>query len=307
MGAIEVREFILRILVSGASGLVGTALSAFLRNKGHEVHALVRHKPDPAKKEVGWDPFAGVLDASRLDGFDSVVHLAGESLASRWTDVKKKAILDSRVRGTRMLSEVVSLLPQKPKVFVSASAVGFYGARGDEVLDESSSPGTGFLPDVCRQWEDAASYARDAGISTVSLRTGIILSSKGGALARMLTPFKWGAGGVVGSGKQWMSWISLTDEAAAIHHALTTDLSGPVNLTAPNPVTNGEFTKTLGKVLGRPAVFPLPGFVVKLLFGEMGDELLLKGQKVLPKKLTVSGFRFFHPDLESALRFELGD
>ncbi len=297
----------LRVLISGASGLIGSALSAHLKGAGHEVHALVRRKPDEAQGEVGWNPYAGVLDSSRLEGFDAVVHLAGDSIAARWTEARRKSIRDSRVRGTKMLAEVVSLLPNKPKVFVSASAIGFYGDRGNEELTERSPIGTGFLPEVCAEWEAGTKPAMEKGIRTVRLRTGIVLSSKGGALAQMLTPFKFGLGGVTGTGRQWMSWISLTDEVAAIHEAIVNpELSGPVNLTSPFPVTNREFTKTLGKVLGRPTLFPLPGFVVKLLFGEMGEKLLLEGQKVLPKKLTDLGFRFSYSDLESALRFELG-
>jgi uncharacterized protein (TIGR01777 family) len=247
------------------------------------------------------------LDASRLDGLDAVVHLAGESIAGRWTASKRRAIRDSRVKGTAMLAEVVSLLPKGPSVFVSASAVGFYGSRGDESLDESSAPGAGFLPDTCREWEEAAAPARSKGLRTVHLRTGIVLTPEGGALGRMLLPFRMGLGGVVGTGDQWMSWISLTDEVAAIRHVLQTpSLAGPVNLTAPDPVTNRDFTRTLGRVLRRPTVFPLPGFVVKAVFGEMGERLLLEGQRVLPRRLRESGFRFAHPDLETALRSELG-
>jgi uncharacterized protein (TIGR01777 family) len=205
-----------------------------------------------------------------------------------------------------MLAEAVSQLPTRAKVFISASAVGFYGSRGDEPLDETSAPGKGFLADVCRQWEEAAAPARGAGIRTVQLRSGLVLSRKGGVLARVLPPFKMGAGGVVGTGRQWMSWISLTDATAAIQYAIgAAELSGPVNLTAPQPVCNAEFTRTLGTVLGRPRLVPLPAFAVKLLLGEMGDELLLAGQKVLPRKLLDAGFHFAHPDLESALRWEL--
>jgi hypothetical protein len=296
----------MRILISGASGLIGRALTERLRSAGDTVLALVRRQPEASKGEIEWDPDVWVLDSARLLGLDAVVHLAGKPIASRWTEDSKKAIRDSRVRGTRMLAEVVSQLPTRPKVFISASAVGFYGSRGDEVLDETSARGQGFLADVCCQWEEAVAAARDAGIRTVQLRTGLVLSRKGGMLARVLQAFKLGAGGVVGTGRQWMSWISLVDATAAIQHAIgTAELSGPVNLTAPQPVAHAEFTRTLGKVLGRPTLVPLPAFAVKLLFGEMGDELLLTGQKALPRKLLASGFHFAHPDLESALRWEL--
>jgi uncharacterized protein (TIGR01777 family) len=296
----------MRILISGTSGLIGRALTERLRSAGDTVLALVRRQSEESTAEIEWDPDAGVLDSSRLVGLDVVVHLAGKPIASRWTEENKKAIRDSRVRGTRMLAAVVSQLPTRPKVFISASAVGFYGSRGDEALDETSAPGQGFLADVCCQWEEAAAAARDAGIRTVQLRTGLVLSRKGGMLARVLSAFKMGAGGVVGTGRQWMSWISLVDATAAIQHAIgTAELSGPVNLTAPQPVVHAEFTRTMGKVLGRPTLVPLPAFAVKLLFGEMGDELLLTGQKALPRKLLASGFQFAHPDLESALRWEL--
>jgi uncharacterized protein (TIGR01777 family) len=296
----------MRILISGASGLIGRALVERLGSAGDTVRTLVRRKPEESKREIRWDPNAGVLDSSRLDGLDAVVHLAGKPIDSRWTEATKKAIRDSRVRGTKLLAEVVSRLPTRPKVFISASAVGFYGSRGDEVLDETSAPGTGFLADVCRQWEDAAAAARGAGIRTVQLRSGLVLSRKGGMLARVLSPFKMGAGGVVGTGRQWMSWISLDDATAAIQYAIgAAELSGPVNLTAPQPVSNAEFTRTLGKVLGRPTLVTLPAFAVRLLLGELGDELLLAGQKVLPRKLLAAGFRFAHLDIESALRWAL--
>jgi uncharacterized protein (TIGR01777 family) len=294
------------ILISGASGLIGRALTERLRAAGDNVQTLVRRKPKESEGEIAWDPEAGVLDSSRLDGVDAVVHLAGRPIDSRWTEATKQAIRDSRVKGTRMLAEAAARLPTRPKVFICASAVGFYGSRGDELLDEDSSPGQGFLADVCRQWEEAASPARDAGLRTVHLRSGIVLSRRGGMLARVLPPFKIGAGVVVGTGRQWMSWISLADATAAIQYAIAAaDLSGPVNLATAQPVPNAEFTHTLGKILGRPTLLPFPAFAVKLLFGEMGDELLLAGQKVMPKKLLASGFHFAHPDLEPALRWAL--
>ena len=296
----------MRVLISGSSGLIGRSLTERLRSASATVYTLVRRKPEESQNEIGWDSNAGVLDSSRLDGVDAVVHLAGKPIASRWTEETKRAIRDSRVRGTKMLAEAVAQLPRRPKVFIAASAVGFYGSRGDEPLDETSAPGTGFLADVCQEWEEAAAPARDAGIRTVHLRTGLVLSRRGGLLARVLPPFKMGAGGIVGTGRQWLSWISLADATAAIQHAIgTAELSGPVNLTAPQPVPNAEFARTLGKILGRPTLVPVPAFAVRLLLGEMGDELMLSGQKVLPKKLLASGFRFAHPDLESALRWAL--
>jgi hypothetical protein len=299
-------EACMRVLISGSSGLIGQALTERLRSAGDAVCTLVRRKPKESAGEIGWDPKAGVLDSSRLDGIDAVVHLAGKPITSRWTEESKRAIRNSRVPATKMLAEVMAQLPRKPKLFIVASAVGFYGSRGDEPLDESSAPGTGFLAGVCREWEDAAAPARDAGIRTVHLRTGLVLSRKGGLLARVLPPFKMGAGGVVGTGRQWLSWISLADATAAIQYAIdTAELSGPVNLTAPQPVPNAEFVHTLGKILGRPTLVPVPAFAVRLLFGEMGDELVLSGQKVLPKKLLATGFSFAHPDLESAIRWAL--
>ncbi|MGB8299029.1 MAG: TIGR01777 family oxidoreductase [Polyangia bacterium] len=296
----------MRILISGASGLIGRALAESLRSAGHTVQTLVRRKPNESQGEIAWDPEAGVLDSSRLEGVDAVVHLAGKPIDARWTEATKRAIRDSRVKGTTLLAQAAAQLPTRPQVFICASAVGFYGSRGDEALDETSASGQGFLPDVCRAWEEAGAPARDAGLRTVHLRTGVVLSCQGGMLARVLPPFKMGAGGVLGTGEQWISWISLADVIAAIRYVIASaELSGPVNLTSPQPVPNAEFTHTLGKILGRPTVLPLPAFAVKLLVGEMGDELLLAGQKVLPKKLLASGFTFAHSDLESALRWAL--
>jgi uncharacterized protein len=295
-----------RILISGASGLIGRALAESLRAAGHSVQTLVRRKPDESQGEMAWDPEAGVLDSSRLEGVDAVVHLAGKPIDGRWTEATKRAIRDSRVKGTTLLAQAAAQLPTRPQVFICASAVGFYGSRGDEALDETSASGQGFLPDVCRAWEDAAAPARYAGLRTVHLRSGIVLSRQGGILARVLPPFKMGAGGIVGTGEQWISWISLADAIAAIQHVIASaELLGPVNLTSPQPVSNAEFTHTLGKILSRPTVLSLPAFAVKLLLGEMGDELLLAGQKALPKKLLASGFAFAHSDLESALRWAL--
>jgi hypothetical protein len=297
----------MQIAVSGASGLVGEALSAFLTTGGHGVRRLVRAATASADSVV-WNPDRGTIDAAALGGVDAVVHLAGESIASgRWNDERKRRIRESRVKGTRLVAETIAAMPRRPRVLVCASAVGFYGARGDEGLDESSAPGAGFLAEVCREWEAAADPARAAGIRVVHVRFGVVLSPKGGALAKMLLPFRMGAGGRLGTGAQWMSWISLDDAIGAVHHALTREeVAGPVNAVAPNPVTNAVFTKTLGAVLGRPTIFPMPAFAARLAFGEMADHLLLTGQKVLPRRLLETGYRFRHPSLEGALRHLLG-
>jgi len=292
----------MRIAMTGASGFIGKALSGRLVAEGHEILRLVRRAPAPG--EIRWDPYGGILDGSdQLEGVDAFIHLAGESIASRWSPARKRAIVESRVKGTALIAETLAVLHKKPKTFLCASAIGFYGDRGEEELTEGSHAGFGFLPESCQAWEAACEPARKASIRVVNLRTGIVLSPKGGALAQMLLPFKLGLGGTVGSGDQWMSWISLEDEVSAFLHALkTSSLEGPVNLTAPAPVTNRDFTKTLGKVLGRPTIFPLPAFMVKLIFGEMGQALLLEGQKVLPKKLEASGFPFAHPELGIAIQ-----
>jgi uncharacterized protein len=297
----------MNILVSGASGLIGSALVPFLTTGGHTVTRLVRTGP-AADGVISWDPSAGQLDPNALKGIDTVVHLAGESIAARrWTAEQKRRILDSRVQGTRLLCERLAGLERPPRVLVSASAIGFYGDRGEESLTEESAPGSGFLTDVCRAWEEATKAARDRGIRVVHPRFGIVLSPKGGALAKMLTPFRLGAGGVIGGGRQYMSWIALDDAVGAVHHALITDaLAGPVNVVAPQPITNQEFTKTLGRVLGRPTIFPMPAFAARLAFGEMADALLLASTRVQPNRLLGTGYRFRFRDLESALRHLLG-
>lgn len=295
----------MRILMTGSSGLVGTAASALLSTAGHEVVPLVRR--EAREGEVSWDPRGGRLDPADLEGFDAVVHLAGESISKRWTDEQKKKIRESRVAGTTLLSEALAAATNGPKVMISASAIGFYGDRGAEVLDESSAHGSGFLAEVCQEWEAATARARDAGIRVVNLRTGVVLSPQGGALAKMLTPFKLGAGGKIGSGEQYMSWITLDDVAGIIAFALETEsLSGPVNTVAPDPVTNARFTKTLGRVLGRPTLFPMPAFAARLAFGEMADELLLGSANVRPSALEDAGYGFRYPELEAGLRHVLG-
>ncbi|MBI3300786.1 MAG: TIGR01777 family protein [Deltaproteobacteria bacterium] len=298
----------MKILVTGASGLVGSALVPFLTTGGHAVTRLVRSQPRTGAAEVRWDPEAGILDTASLAGVDAVVHLAGENIAAgRWTAERKARIRDSRVKGTKTLCETLARLAQPPTVLVSASATGYYGDRGEELLREESASGSGFLAEVCRAWEAATEPAVQKGIRVVLLRIGIVLSPAGGALAKMLLPFKMGVGGVIGSGEQYMSWIGLDDVVGAIHHALMADtLRGPVNAVAPDAVTNREFTKTLGWVLGRPTVFPLPVFAARLAFGEIADELLLASTRVEPARLAATEYQFRHPDLEGALRYLLG-
>jgi uncharacterized protein len=299
----------MNVLVSGSTGLVGTALIPALMAGGHEVIRLVRAKSrTPSKEIIGWNPEARYVDSAGLEGLDAIIHLAGEPIAAgRWNSAKKGRIRDSRVQGTRLLCDALSHSNRPPATLLCASAIGFYGDRGDEVLTESSAVGSGFLADVCREWEAANDPARQKGIRVVNLRFGVILSTGGGALAKMLTPFKMGVGGIIGSGRQYMSCISIDDCIGAIQHALATDnLAGPTNIVQPGPVTNHVFTKTLGKVLGRPTIFPMPAFAARLAFGEMADQLLLASARVEPQKLVNSGYHFRHPDLETALRQVLG-
>jgi len=286
----------MKIAVTGSSGLVGSALVPTLQSASHEVVRL--------KRPHHWDPERELVDVSAFAGLEAIVHLAGENIASgRWTEDRKRRIRDSRVKGTRRIAETISRMVPPPQVLVSASAIGYYGDRGNELLREESAPGTGFLPDVCRQWEAATDAATRKGIRVVHLRTGIVLSSKGGAMAKMLTPFKLGVGGIIGTGNQYWSWISLDDVCAAIVHCIQANgLHGPVNLVSPRPVTNQEFTKTLGRVLGRPTVIPMPAFAARLALGQMADELLLASARVEPAKLLASRFVFRHKELEPALR-----
>lgn len=296
----------MKILVSGSHGLVGSALVSSLASKGHEPFSLVRHAPD-SETQVEWYPERGSLALSRLEGMDAVVHLAGESIASgRWSEEKKRRIRESRVKGTTVLSDALANLKHPPRTLISASAIGYYGNRGDELLTEESTPGNDFLASLCVEWERATDSAKEQGIRVVNARFGVILSADGGALKKMLTPFRMGVGGRVGSGKQWMSWIALADVIAGLEFVLTNDsLNRPVNFVAPNPVTNAEFTKTLGKVLSRPTIFPIPAFGVRLAFGEMADALLLSSQRVEPRQLAKSGYRFQFNDLDAALRHVL--
>ncbi len=293
----------MKVLISGAAGMVGTEVFLKLAKRGDTVARLVRSVAAQSGMDIVWDGKSGNIDASRLEGFDAVVHLAGESIASgRWTEKRKQKIRDSRVIPTEHLSQHLSQLKKPPTVFIVASAIGYYGDRGEEVLDEQSKPGVGFLPDVCQAWEAATRPASENGIRTVNLRFGIILSSKGGALRTMLCPFKMGVGGIIGTGKQYMSWIALDDAVQVILNALSNPaLQGPVNAVSPTPVTNREFTETLGKVLVRPTLLPMPAAAARLVLGEMADALLLSSAKVTPKKLTAAGYQFAWPKLEDAL------
>jgi uncharacterized protein len=289
-----------RILVSGVSGPIGAALLPSLKESGYDVVRLMRGTA-AGDAQISWDPEKAV-PAETVSGFDAVIHLAGESIVGRWTAAKKTKIRDSRVVGTSHLAQALAQAKVRPQVFVCGSAIGYYGDRGDEVLREDSAPGNGFLAEVCREWEAATQSAADAGIRTVPIRTGIVLSSKGGALRKMLTPFKLGLGGNLGNGRQWMSWIDVQDMVGGIHHILKTDLlNGPINMVAPKPVTNAEFTKTLANVLSRPAIFPVPKFAVKLAFGEMGESALLGSQRVEPARLVTSGYPFRFRELRASL------
>ena len=294
----------MRILITGASGLIGKALQGSFTEVGYEMLLASRSEPRDAK-HIQWNPDTGFADRdlSKLEGLDAVVHLAGESISAlRWSDEKKKAIRDSRVFGTRSIIETFVKLERKPKTFISGAAIGFYGDRGDEVMTESSPAGKTFLAEISKEWETESRRAEDLGIRTVLLRTGIVLSKDGGALATMITPFALGVGGVVGSGKQWMSWVSLDDVIGIINFALENEsVRGAINVVAPNPVTNEEFTKTLGSVLYRPTFLPLPEFAVHMVFGEMGDALLLDSTRVVPKRLLDAGYEFKYTDLKAAL------
>ncbi|MHC4233550.1 MAG: TIGR01777 family oxidoreductase [Planctomycetota bacterium] len=298
----------LAVAVSGASGLVGRNLSAFLTTGGHRVHRLVRRQADSGAADIYWNPRLGDLNTDDLEGLDAIVHLSGSSIASwRWTSKIKREIEYSRVASTHLLCESLARMAKPPRTLVCASAVGFYGDRSDELVDESSAPGFGFLAELCEKWEAATEPAREAGIRVVNLRIGLVLTSAGGVLRQMLTPFRLGFGGVLGTGRQYMSWISLDDLLAVILHALYDDeLAGPVNAVTPAPVTNREFTKTLGRVLRRPTLLSVRGPVLRGLFGEMGSALFLQGARVRPAKLEDAAFDFLHRDLVAALRWELG-
>ena len=297
----------MKVAITGSSGLIGSSLISFLSDKGVTVSKILRENPED--NEITWKPEGGDWNSAFTGGIDGIVHLAGENIASgRWTRVKKEKIRNSRIEGTKRLCEHILKLPTPPSVFICASAIGFYGDRGMEFLNEGSQRGSGFLPDVCVGWEEAANIVSKAGIRVVNVRFGVVLSKNGGALVKMLTPFNMGMGGKIGSGTQYMSWVAMDDVTGAIHHALVTDsLKGAVNITSPNPVTNMEFTNTLGKVINRPTVMPMPAFAAKLAFGEMAKDLLLASVKVAPKKLSDSGYEFQYPELENALKHVLSD
>ncbi len=297
----------MNMLVSGASGLIGSALVGRLKTEGHSILRLVR-KPPVSPDQIQWDPIGASIDAEKLGGLDAVVHLAGDPIASgRWTPRKKARIRESRVRGTEFLAKTLSSLSQPPKTFLCASAIGIYGERGDEILREESPPGRGFLAQVGHAWEKATQPLQENGIRVVHLRFGIVLHPDGGALAKMLPPFRLGVGGPLGNGRQFMSWISREDAIGAILHAAGhRTLVGPLNVVAPQPIRNLEFTRTLGNLLSRPAILPVPPVALRILFGEMADEALLASTRVEPAKLLATGYTFRHPDLESALRAVLG-
>src|SRR5688572_21434329 len=298
----------MKILIGGASGLVGTALIKALEPEGHEISRLVRYAPRDSS-EIEWSPDRYSIALARIEGFDAVVNLAGESIAEgRWTDDKKRRIRESRVKGTKLLGDALANLTVPPKTFICASATGYYGNRGDELLTETSAPGDDFLSEVCVEWEKATAHATARGIRVVNTRFGVILDKEGGALAKMLPPFRMGVGGRIGDGKQWMSWIALDDVVGALKFALTNEsIQGPVNFVAPNPVRNTEFTKALGSVLSRTTIFPIPAFALRLMFGEMADALLLSGAKVKPAVLEQSAYPFKYPILIGALRHVLQD
>ncbi len=299
----------MKALVTGSSGFIGEALVRNLADEGHIVVRLVRPSSEAETSGVRWDPVAGAVDVGGLEGFDAIVHLAGENIAGApWTPERKARIRDSRVEGTRLLCESLHRLDRPPQTLVCASAIGYYGDRGREVLREESPPGKGFLAKVCREWEEATGEAVRKGVRVVNLRIGMVLSPYGGALAKMLTAFRACAGGRIGSGEQYMSWIALPELVWVIRYVMESDsVEGPVNAVAPHAVTNREFTKTLGRVLGRPTLVPLPAFAARLLFGEMADELLLASAHVEPGKLLASGYAFRFPELEGALRRLLGE
>lgn len=297
----------MRVAITGSTGLIGSALRPHLQSLGHEVIRVVR--ANASGTDIVWSPAERKIDTHALDGVDAVIHLAGAGIGDkRWSDEYKRELLESRTKGTSLISEAIASADGGPTVLLSGSAIGLYGSRGDEELDERSAPGTGFLADVCIQWEQATGMAEAAGARVVHLRTGIVLSAQGGALKKQLPLFKLGLGGKMGTGDQWQSWISIDDEVAAITHLLTADTSGPVNLTAPKPITNAEFADTLGDVLHRPTFLPIPKFGPKLLLGgELADNLLFSGQKVMPRVLEADdAFTFRHPDLATALRALLG-
>jgi uncharacterized protein (TIGR01777 family) len=297
----------MRVAVTGASGLIGKAVVERLRREGHDVARLVRDPARAAAGDVVWDPEAGTIDAAALEGVDAAVHLAGENVGTRWTEEKKRRIRESRVKGTRLLAQTLARLAKRPRVLVQASATGIYGDRGDETVTEASAPGTGFLADVGKDWEGASGFADEAGIRVVKLRIGVVLAKNGGALEQLLLPFRMGVGGRIGSGRQWMPWISLDDVVEVVMRALHDErLRGPVNAVA-GSVRNADFTEALGRALHRPTLIPVPAFGIRALFGQMADEALLAGQNVEPARLREIGHAFHHPTLDAALAAALAE
>lgn len=291
----------LDIAITGSSGLIGRALMSLLENRGHRVHPIVR--TPPKEHQIGWRPDAGHIDHRRLEGLDAIIHLAGENIADRrWTPAQMTRIRASRVAGTDLLARTLAGLDRPPRTLLSASAIGYYGDAGDRLLDETADAGTGFLAEVGQAWENATRPAAEAGIRVAVMRTGVVLSPTGGALAKMLPVFRAGLAGRLGSGRQWMSWISLDDAVGAIHHLLLDDVSGPVNLVAPAPVTNAEFTRTLARLLRRPAFLPVPAVALRIVVGRLADEALLASTRVLPGRLLEQGYAFHHPTLHEALQ-----
>ncbi len=305
---LPVNEKPMNVLISGASGVVGSALIPFLTTGGHRVTRLVRKKTVPGEEEVYWNPNANTLNTDDLAGTDTVIHLAGENIGQgRWTKEKKTRIIESRTKGTSLIANAIAKLDPAPRVMVCASAIGYYGNRGSQVLTEEDGPGDDFISEVCHKWEKAAEPAIEKGIRVVFMRIGIALTPSGGALERLLLPFQMGIGGKIGSGSQYMSWIGIDDVIGAIYHAIKNDkIEGPVNVVSPNPVTNKEFTKTLGRVLSRPTLATVPEFAIKIAFGEMGREIPLSSTRVKPEKLMKTGYRFRNPDIEGALSHLLG-
>jgi len=296
------------ILISGAGGVIGSALVPFLTTGGHRVIRLVRRKPDNSGDEIFWNPYSGELCLDKINKIDAAIHLAGDHIGSgRWTDQKKNLIIQSRIKGTALIAEKLAALDKPPRVVICASAIGYYGDRGNEILDENHGPGNDFISKVCDQWEQSARLLPEKEIRTSFLRIGVVLTPLGGALQRLLLPFKSGFGGRIGSGDQYISWVGMEDVLGSIHHILSNDsISGPVNIVAPNPVTNNTLTKTLGEILSRPTLFPIPSKLIQFAFGEMGKEILLSSTRVMPQKLLQTGYRFKNPVLDEALKQMLG-
>lgn len=297
----------MRILITGSSGFVGAALQSQLRQSGHQVYSLVRSREKSGGEAIFWSPLQGEIERDKLEEIDAVIHLAGEPVVGRWTEKKKAKIYDSRVKGTQFLVETLASLTHPPEAFISASAIGYYGDREEEVLTEDSTKGTGFLANVADDWEKASAPLAEKGIRVASMRIGLVLGRQGGALQRMLLPFKLGLGGILGSGKQWVSWITIDDLVGAFHHVLMDEqASGAYNVVAPEPVTNYTFTKALGKALKRPTLFPVPAFVMRLIFGEMADGILLGSTRVKPARLMQGGYAFKHGEIAAAFEHLLG-